>query len=149
MTGSPIPSIQHKNRNPVNLSIDFPSQPIGHFIPSVLPLLQAHIPLQMLTEPWFSFPRKLLVLFSQYFMSRKHATTKTYSFERHVAAPIVEVNHFAFLMCSCPQDDNARLVPTLGSKIPEIRAISMADCSIANIRLFYELLKSERLPTHS
>ena len=44
-------------------------------------------------------------------------------------------------------DDSARLTLTLGSKKPKLESISMADFSIANTRIFYELLTSNRLPT--
>ena len=43
-------------------------------------------------------------------------------------------------------DGNARLAVTLCNKKPKLGAISMADCSIANIRLFYELLTSNKPP---
>ena len=44
-------------------------------------------------------------------------------------------------------DDQARLTLTLGRKKPKLETITMADYSIANIRIFYELLSSNKLPT--
>ena len=46
-------------------------------------------------------------------------------------------------------DNQAKLTLTLGRKRPKLESITMADYNIANVRIFYELLCSNRLPTPS
>ena len=121
--------------------------------PTIPPYLQQHPSSQMPAHLATTTPRSLASVYNEQQARHKEVFLRPSRSSSNSQGKALRIPDFVSRLT--PQDDekiissddSARLTLTLGSKKPKLESITMADFSIANIRIFYELLTSNRLPT--